>query len=62
TALPPLRAGHRVVEVDVPDAVGLLAAAGVGVTTMGRPLADDPGYAAWAAAAGAFAASVVSAR
>lgn len=59
---PEVGGAHRVVEVDVPDAAALLGAAGVAVTSMGRTPAEDPGYTEFAAAAGAFAASVASAR
>jgi hypothetical protein len=45
-----------VVSVEVPDVGGLLAAAGIAVTTMGRSVVDDPGFFAWAGAAGALAA------
>jgi hypothetical protein len=47
---------HDVVEVDVGDAAALLGAAGVVVTTMGRTVAEDPRFFAYAAAAGALAA------
>ncbi|MGH9177365.1 MAG: DUF3866 family protein [Acidimicrobiales bacterium] len=54
---------HRVVPVDVPDVVALMARHGLdGVTTMGRPVADDPRFFAYAAAAGLLAASVASRR
>jgi len=51
---PQLEAG--VAEVAVPDVGALLASAGVEVTTMGRTPAEDPGFFAWAAAAGVAAA------
>jgi hypothetical protein len=49
--------GHDVRTVAAPDAATLLAAAGVEVTTMGRGPDTDPGFFAFAAAAGAAAAS-----
>lgn len=51
---------HEVVEVAVPDAVALLAAAGVAVTSMGRTPAEDPRFHAYAAAAGVLAAAMTS--
>lgn len=48
--------GHRVRTVETPDAAALLKAAGITVTTMGREPPDDPGFFAFAAAAGAVAA------
>lgn len=55
-----LAAGQLVVpspeELDVPDVSLLLEAAGIGVTTMGRGPAEDPGFFAWAGAAGVAAA------
>ena len=52
---------QEVVEVEVPDVLGLLAAADLsGVASMGRPAAEDPRFHAFAAAAGALAASVAS--
>lgn len=51
---------HDVRVVDVPDAGALLARAGVRATTMGRGPADDPGFFAFAAAAGAVAAGAVA--
>jgi len=60
---PPVEGGrHEVVEVDVPDVVGLLAGSGVAVTSMGRTAAEDPRFHAYAAAAGVLAASVASTR
>ena len=53
---------HEVVEVDVPDVLGLLDGAGLAVTSMGRSADEDPGFHAYAAAAGALAASIASAR
>jgi len=53
---------HRVVDVDVPDPVALLAGARLSVASMGRAAADDPRFHAYAAAAGVLAASVASAR
>ena len=53
-------AEHDVVEVDVPDVPALLADRGLEVTTMGRTQAEDPLFYAYAGAAGALAASVVS--
>ena len=49
-------AGHRVLEVDVPDVAGLLAAAGLRVTSMGRGPEEDPRFYAYAGAAGVVAA------
>ena len=46
-------------EVEVPDVAGLLAAAGLRVTTMGRGPDDDPAFFAWAGAAGVVAAGIV---
>jgi len=43
-------------DVDVPDVAALLAAAGLRVTTMGRGPDEDPGFFAWAGAAGVAAA------
>ena len=51
---------HEVVEVDVPDVLALLDAAGIAVSSMGRSAADDPGFHAYAAAAGSLAASIAS--
>ncbi|MBV8982547.1 MAG: DUF3866 family protein [Acidimicrobiia bacterium] len=48
--------GHNVVEVDVPDVAGLFEDAGLDVRTMGRSPADDPGFFAFAGAAGVVAA------
>ena len=53
---------HEVVDVHVPDVLALLDSAGIEVTSMGRRAADDPGFHAYAAAAGALAASVASTR
>jgi Protein of unknown function (DUF3866) len=47
---------HHVIDVDTPDTAGLLAAAGLSVTTMGRRPDQDPAYFAAAGAAGAVAA------
>jgi hypothetical protein len=47
---------HEVIDVDTPDTAGLLAAAGLTVTTMGRSPAEDPAYFSAAGAAGAVAA------
>jgi hypothetical protein len=47
---------HEVVEVDVPDVGALFKAAGLDVRTMGRTPAEDPGFFAYAAAAGVAAA------
>jgi hypothetical protein len=52
--------GVRPVDVaDVPDAAGLLAGAGLRVTTMGRDVTQDPLFFAAAAAAGTVAADLV---
>ena len=48
---------HQVVVVDVPDVAGILAAAGVDVTTMGRTPVDDPAFFTVAGAAGVGAAA-----
>jgi hypothetical protein len=53
-------AAHDVVEVDVPDMGDLLGAHGLEVTSMGRGLADDPGFFRYAAAAGVAAALLVT--
>jgi hypothetical protein len=50
---------HAVVDVEVPDVPGLLAAAGLRVTTMGRGPEDDPRFYAYAGAAGAWAAAAL---
>ncbi|HEV3352491.1 MAG TPA: DUF3866 family protein [Acidimicrobiales bacterium] len=47
---------HEVVEVDVPDVGALFKDAGLDVRTMGRTPAEDPGFFAYAAAAGVAAA------
>jgi hypothetical protein len=47
---------HNVIRVDVPDVAALFKAAGLDVRTMGRTPADDPGFFAYAAAAGVAAA------
>ena len=47
---------HDLVAVDAPDAVALLAAHGLRVTSMGRPAEDDPALFQAAAAAGVLAA------
>jgi hypothetical protein len=57
--LPDLGRYAHVSEVDVPDAVSLLLKRGVSPTTMGRGPGDDPLAFDFAAAAGAYAASVV---
>jgi hypothetical protein len=51
---------HQVTEVEVPDTVGLLTSTGVTITTMGRGPDDDPGFFAFAAAAGIHAARLAS--
>jgi Protein of unknown function (DUF3866) len=48
---------HKTISCEAPDAVGLLQARGMRVTSMGRPLADDPLFAQMAAAAATVAAS-----
>lgn len=50
---------HDVVEVDVPDVGALFQEAGLDVRTMGRAPAEDPGFFAYAAAAGVVAAQRV---
>jgi uncharacterized protein DUF3866 len=65
TALVPIPRGspdpgvgkHDVVEVDVPDVGALFDAAGLDVRTMGRTPAEDPGFFAYAGAAGVLAAT-----
>ena len=47
---------HDLVEVTPPDVLGLLAAQGLEVVSMGRPAADDPALFLAAGAAGALAA------
>ena len=47
---------HEVVEVEVPDVGALFAKAGLDVRTMGRTPAEDPGFFAYAGAAGVVAA------
>jgi hypothetical protein len=47
---------HEIVEVTVPDVQALLEAAGLDVRTMGRTPAEDPGFFAYAGAAGVVAA------
>jgi hypothetical protein len=49
---------HDLVAVKAPDILGLLAAAGLHVTSMGRPAAADPVFFACAAAAGILAAEL----
>jgi hypothetical protein len=51
---------HRLLEVDVPDIGELFHARGLRVETMGRVPDDDPGFFAYAAAAGVAAAALVS--
>jgi hypothetical protein len=53
---------HALMEVDVPDVAGLLAARRLAVETMGRTTADDPDFFRWAAAAGAAAAQLLGGR
>ncbi|MFN2607889.1 MAG: DUF3866 family protein [Acidimicrobiales bacterium] len=50
---------HRVREVEVGDVGALLAGFGLQVRTMGRSVADDPGFFRWAAAAGIVAAGML---
>ncbi len=57
-----LDARHDIVTVKPPDILGLFAAAGLGVTSMGRPAAADPVFFACAAAAGALAAEFATHR
>jgi hypothetical protein len=51
---------HDLVEVEPPDAPALLAAAGLHVTTMGRPPADDPLFFRAAGAAGHLAGTLAT--
>lgn len=55
----PKLGNHEVVEVDVPDVGALFKDAGLDVRTMGRTPAEDPGFFAYAAAAGVVAAQRV---
>jgi uncharacterized protein DUF3866 len=48
---------HEIVEVDVPDVGALFESAGLDVRTMGRTPAEDPGFFAYAGAAGVAAAA-----
>ena len=57
-----LDAAHDIVAVKPPDILGLFAAAGLKVTSMGRPAAADPVFFACAAAAGALAADLATRR
>jgi len=50
---------HEVVEVEVPDVCALFEEAGLEVRTMGRTPEEDPGFFAYAAAAGVAAAERV---
>jgi len=50
---------HEVVEVDVPDVGALFKEAGLDVRTMGRTPEEDPGFFAFAGAAGVAAAERV---
>jgi hypothetical protein len=50
---------HEVRIIATPDVPALLAAAGLAVTTMGRGPADDPGFYAFAGAAGTLAAALL---
>jgi hypothetical protein len=56
----PWRDRHRIVEVDDVDGPGLLAAAGMRVTTMGRGPEDDRLFFDTAAAAGVVAADLTT--
>jgi hypothetical protein len=49
--------GHALAVADGSSAADLLAEVGLDVTTMGRSVADDPGFFAMAAAAGWVAAA-----
>lgn len=51
---------HQVMTVDPPPVLDLLSAAGIELTSMGRPAADDPCLVDTAAAAGAVAADLAS--
>ncbi len=50
--------GHEFLEVDIPDVASLLEGLGLRLTTMGRVVAEDPQFFAYAAAAGVAAATV----
>lgn len=50
--------GHEIREVDVPDLAPLFAGHGLMLTSMGRGVAEDPEFFAYAAAAGAVAAEI----
>ena len=54
--------GAEVVQVEVPDVPALLTAHGLRVTSMGRGPDQDPGFYAYAGAAGAAAAAWISSR
>ncbi|MBA2608695.1 MAG: DUF3866 family protein [Actinobacteria bacterium] len=59
TDLPDLGPHATVIEVDVPDALALLAANHIAPTTMGRDALTDPRLFSFAAAAGAYAARLL---
>ena len=52
----PALGDHELVEVEVPDVGALFEKAGLDVRTMGRTPAEDPGFFAYAGAAGVVAA------
>ena len=58
----PTLADHEVIEVTVPDVGALFKAAGLDVRTMGRTPEEDPGFFAYAAAAGVLAAEYARGR
>jgi hypothetical protein len=50
---------HEIIDIEVPDIVGLFGTHGLAVASMGRPAAEDPVFFATAGAAGVFAAGAV---
>jgi len=55
-----LSAEKRAVAVEIPDVASILAGSGIEVTSMGRSVAQDPGFFALAGAAGVLAAQIAS--
>lgn len=53
---------HDLVDVDAPDVLGLFAAHGLDIVSMGRPAADDPAMFEAAAAAGVVAVQALAAH
>ncbi len=54
------RARHQILDVEAPDVLADLEAAGIALRSMGRPAADDPCFVDCAAAAGALAAEWIA--